>query len=105
MLSHAGVDPGSGALSGRGARISIRLTLEVFCRMSATPFLNVGMFISPICALISAVEQIANSKPRTVRFIASRRLRALTSYPRSRLSDHIKNLQQFSDTLAGIKCP
>src|SRR5438445_12725041 len=27
----------------------------------------------------------------------------LSSYPRSRLSDHIKNLQRFSDTLGGMK--
>src|SRR5437660_2984350 len=27
----------------------------------------------------------------------------LSSYPRSRLSDHIKNLQRFPDTLGGMK--
>src|SRR6266436_3881368 len=27
----------------------------------------------------------------------------LSSYPRSRLSDHIKNLQRFYDTLGGMK--
>src|SRR5579859_8232224 len=74
---------------------------QFFCRIGATAFVNVGAFILPICELRCAVEQIANSKPRTVRFIASRPRRGLSSYPRSRLSDHIKDLHPLSNTPRG----
>src|SRR5580693_3698309 len=70
---------------------------QFFCRIGATSFVNVGEFILPICEERCAVEQTANSKPRTVRFIASRPLRRLEFHPRSRPSDHIKNLQRFLD--------
>src|SRR5436305_13612933 len=50
---------------------------QFFCRMGATSLVNVGAFIFPICQERCAFEQTANSKARTVRFIASRPLRRL----------------------------
>src|SRR5579864_40104 len=60
---------------------------QCFCRIGATSFVNVGAFILPICEQRCAVEQTANSKAITVRFIASRplpRLEFLSSEPAQR---------------------
>src|SRR6201997_1421652 len=60
---------------------------QFFCRIGATSFVNVGAFILPIWEERYAVVETANSKPRTVRFIASRplaRLEFLSSEPAQR---------------------
>src|ERR1700756_5258818 len=74
---------------------------QFFCRIGATSFVNVGACIFPICAERYSDEQNAKRKAVAVRFIALTPLRGSSSYPRSRLRDHIKNLPRLPETLRG----